>query len=139
MSSGVSLIGSSQSKPTVRKPISDFRFNHSRNSAALRAGADKQRFFFANSGEYGARQKIRQVMMRKQQDDIEQRNEVEEENARNECVLGRDQVKNERADAGDRLPQAEAMLAQQIVLQEIIARPSRLSDSIVMPRTSRLQ
>ena len=61
-------------------------------------------------------------MMGEQQNEIEQRNEVEEENARDKTVLRRDQVKNERADAGDRLAQAEAMLAQKAVLQEIIAR-----------------
>ena len=36
-------------------------------------------------------------------------------------VLRCDQIKNERADTGDGLAQAEAMLAQKAILQEIIA------------------
>ena len=39
--------------------------------------------------------------MRKEQGDVEPRHEVEEEDTRDECVLGRDQVKEERADAGE--------------------------------------
>ena len=62
-------------------------------------------------------------MMREKQSDVEPRHEVEKENARDERVLGCDQIKEERADAGESLPQAQPMLAQQFVLEEIIFRP----------------
>ena len=60
--------------------------------------------------------------MREEQRDIEPWNKVEEENSRDETVLGRDQIKDERADAGEGLAQAQPMLAEQFVLQEIILR-----------------
>ena len=88
----------------------------------FRGRADQERFFFARAGEDSPGQKGREIMMREKQGDIEPRHEVEEENSRDERVLGRDQVKDERADAGEGLAQTQPMLAQQFVLEEIIFR-----------------
>ena len=60
--------------------------------------------------------------MRKEQRHIQPRDEIEEKDARNEGVLRRDQVKHERAGAGNGLAQAEAMLPEQFVLQKIMLR-----------------
>jgi len=60
--------------------------------------------------------------MREEQGDIEPGNKVEEENSRNERVLGGDEIKNQQAGAGDGLPKTEPMLPQQFVLQKIITR-----------------
>src|SRR5712691_8594986 len=56
--------------------------------------------------------------MREEEDDVEPRNEIEQEYARNKCVLGGDEVEYEQTDAGRRLPETEAMRAQQFVLEK---------------------
>src|ERR1051326_7449247 len=61
-------------------------------------------------------------MMGKEQSDVEPGDEVEEENSRDEGVLGRDQVEDQGADAGKCLAQTEAVLPEQFVLKEIIFR-----------------
>ena len=83
---------------------------------------DEKRFFLARAGENSPGQKGGQIMMREEQGDVEPGNEIEEENSRDEGVLGRDQIKDEGADAGEDLPQTQPMLAQQFVLEEIILR-----------------
>src|SRR6266480_248981 len=86
----------------------------------LSRGADEQRSVFAL--EKATSQNRWQIVMRKQQRYVQPRNKVKEENARNECVLGRDQIKDQRPCAGDSLPKAKPMLTKQFVLQEIIFR-----------------
>src|SRR5258708_23013825 len=61
-------------------------------------------------------------MVREEEHDVEPRDEVEEEESRDKAVLRRDQVKNERADAGESLAQTQAMLPEQFVLQKIVLR-----------------
>ena len=60
--------------------------------------------------------------MRKEQRDIEPGEEVEEENSRNECVLGRDQIEDENAGTGESLAQGEPMLAEEFALEKISFR-----------------
>src|ERR1043166_387928 len=62
-------------------------------------------------------------MMREEQGHIEPGNKIEEEDSRDESVLGSDQIEDEGAGAGEDLPQSQAMLAQQFVLEKIIFRP----------------
>ena len=88
----------------------------------FRAGPDQEGLFFPCPGEDAPGKELRQVMVRKQQGDVKPRHEVEEENSRNERVLGRDQVKDECAGAGESLAQTQAMLTEQFVLQEIVFR-----------------
>ena len=61
-------------------------------------------------------------MMREEQRDIKPGHEIEEENSRDEGVLGRDQEKDEGADTGEGLAQTEPVLPKQFVLEEIIFR-----------------
>src|ERR1700676_848120 len=61
-------------------------------------------------------------MMREEQGHVEPWNKIKEEDSRDEGVLGRNQIKNEGADAGEHLPQTQSMLAQQFVLEEIVLR-----------------
>ncbi len=86
----------------------------------LRGRADEESFFFPPKNFSG--QKFRQEMVGKQERDIKPGDEIEEENSRDEAVLGRDQVKDEQADAGKGLAQGEAMLAQQFALEKISLR-----------------
>ena len=60
--------------------------------------------------------------MRKKQRDVKPRHEVEEKDSGDERVLGRDQVENEQANAGNGLAKTEPMLPQQFVLPKIIFR-----------------
>jgi hypothetical protein len=60
--------------------------------------------------------------MREEQGYVEPWNKIKEEDSRDEGVLGRNQVKNEGADAGENLPQTQSMLAQQFVLEKIVLR-----------------
>src|SRR2546423_2911461 len=62
-------------------------------------------------------------MMGKEQGDIKPGHEVEEENSRDEGVLGRDEIEDECANAGESLAQTQPVLAEQFVLKEIIFRP----------------
>lgn len=60
--------------------------------------------------------------MREKQGHVEPWNKIKEKDSRDEGVLGRNQIKNEGADAGENLPQTQSMLAQQFVLEEIVLR-----------------
>src|SRR4051794_11708682 len=60
--------------------------------------------------------------MREEQRHVEPRHEVKEEDARDEGVVRRDQIKDERHRAGKSLPQGEPMLEEQLVLQKEILR-----------------
>src|SRR3954462_15602705 len=62
-------------------------------------------------------------MVGEEEHHVEPRDEVEEEESRDEAVLRRDQIKDERADAGEGLAQTQAMLPEQFVLQKIVLRP----------------
>ena len=88
----------------------------------FRARPDKDRLFFARAGEDSAGEKLGQVMMGKEQSDVEPRHEIEEEQPGDERVLRRDQIENEGADTGEGLAQTEPMLPEQFVLQKIIFR-----------------
>ena len=83
----------------------------------LRGRADEQRFLVTQA-ENSARQKMREKMMRKEKRDVEPGDKIEKENTRDERVLRRDEIKDERADAGDRLAKREPMLPEQLGLQE---------------------
>src|SRR5688572_25935014 len=82
----------------------------------------QNRFFLARTRENSPGEKLGEVVMGEEQRDIEPWDEVEEENTRDERVLGRDQIKDQRPDAGEGLAQAQPMLAEQFVLEKIILR-----------------
>jgi len=60
--------------------------------------------------------------MGKEEGDIEPRNEIEEEDSRNECIFGGDEIEHQQADAGDGLAHAQPMRSKQFILQKIIFR-----------------
>ena len=84
------------------------------------SGTDEQSFLIADTAEKAAHQKLRQVMMRKEQGDVEPRHKIEKENARDKSVFCPNGIKNEHAHAGNGLTQAEPMLPEQFILHEII-------------------
>src|ERR1700736_3627358 len=63
--------------------------------------------------------------MREEEGDVEPRNEIKQEYARDKCVLGGDEVKHKQPDAGRRLPKTEPMRAQQFVLEEVAFRSTQ--------------
>ncbi len=97
------------------------------------ARTDEHCFFFPP--ENASRQERREIVMRKEQRDVEPRNKIEEKDSRNERVFGRDQIEDEQADAGDGLAQAQPMRPKQFILQKIIFRAD-VNASKSMPRTS---
>ena len=62
--------------------------------------------------------------MREKKRDIKPRHKIEKENSGNERVFGRDKVKHQHSDAGDRLPQTQPVGTQQFILDKIIFRPA---------------
>jgi len=83
-------------------------------------GTDQQCFLVVL--EDAARQDRWQIVMRKEQRDVEPRNKVKEKDSRNERVLRRNQIQDERAGTGNGLAQAQAVLPEQFVLEKIIFR-----------------
>ena len=79
-------------------------------------------FLLPRAGKDSPGEKLRQVVMRKKKRDIKPRDKVEEEKSRDERVLGRDQIEDQRADAGEGLAQAQPVLPEQFVLEKIIFR-----------------
>jgi len=61
-------------------------------------------------------------MMGEKQGEVKTGHEIEKESARDKTILGRDQINDERADADNGLPQANAMFLQQVGSQRVIAR-----------------
>src|SRR2546428_750643 len=61
-------------------------------------------------------------MMREEQGHVEPWNKIKEEDSRDEGILRRNQIKDEGANAGETLSQVGPMLAQQLVLEEIVLR-----------------
>ena len=122
MPSGVCSIGSSVRRPMVRKPISDLRRSQPRICSVFAAVPMRRVFSRRSRLENAAGEERRKVVMREEQSDVEPGDEVEKENARDEGVLRRDEIKDERDDAGEGLAKREPVLAQELVLQEIIFR-----------------